>query len=196
MRHASDRESATNWARELLTDDFVILDTETTGLYSDAEIVQIAVIDKTGAVLLESLVKPTQPIPAIATHIHGITDAMVADAPTFEELFNAILMAIGGKRVAVYNASFDVTMLHQSDQWHQQRRNPDWACCGYDGWQGMAVWEDVMEPYSAWVGHWSSYHQSYKWQRLPGGGHTALSDCMACLRVIKRMAGIQEPTDA
>ncbi len=191
MSKGSDRASAAHWARQLLADDFVILDTETTGLYSDAEIVQIAVIDKTGAVLLDSLIKPTQPIPAIATHIHGITDAMVENAPTFEELFNAILMAIGGKRVAIYNASFDVTMLHQTDQWHQQRRNRDWTCYGLNEWQGMAVWEDVMGPYSAWIGHWSSYHGSYRWQRLPGGGHTAVSDCLACLRVIKRMAGIE-----
>jgi DNA polymerase-3 subunit epsilon len=183
----SDRESAAAWARQLSRDDFVILDTETTGLYSDAEIVQIAVIDKTGAVLLDSLVKPTQPIPQIATHIHGITDAMVADAPTFDELYNAILMAIGGKRVAIYNASFDVTMLHQSEQYG---RSFSPACLGMDGWKGLAVWEDVMGPYSAWVGHWSSYHHNYRWQRLPHGGHTALSDCLATLAVIRKMAGI------
>jgi DNA polymerase III epsilon subunit-like protein len=107
----SDKDEAADWARGLLADDFVIMDTETTGLYSGDEIVQLAVIDKTGAVLLDSLLRPTQPIPRIASSIHGITDAMVEGAPTFEELYNYLLLAIGGKRVAIYNATFDIAML-------------------------------------------------------------------------------------
>jgi DNA polymerase III subunit epsilon len=185
----SDKDEAADWARGLLADDFVIMDTETTGLYSGDEIVQLAVIDKTGAVLLDSLLRPTQPIPRIASSIHGITDAMVEGAPTFEELYNYLLLAIGGKRVAIYNATFDIAMLNQSDQWHQMKRNPEWACLGYGGWKGLAVWEDVMGPYSAWCGDWSSYHGSYRWQRLPGGDHTALGDCRATLAVLRRMAG-------
>ena len=48
-----------------------ILDTETTGLYDDAEIVEISIIDENGGVLLDTLVKPLKPIPAEATAIHG-----------------------------------------------------------------------------------------------------------------------------
>jgi DNA polymerase III epsilon subunit-like protein len=184
-----DRKRTEDWARKLMADDFVILDTETTGLYSDAEIVQLAVIDKTGAVLLDTLIKPTQPIPERAIWIHGITDAMVEHAPTFDEIYNALLMAIGGKRVVIYNASFDIAMLHQSEQWDQIRRNPQKACLGQDGWQGLAVWEDAMIPYSDWVGDWSNYHRSNRWQSLPGGDHTALGDARATLALIKRMAG-------
>lgn len=184
-----DHDRAQRWAKELLADDFVILDTETTGLYSDAEVVQIAAIDKTGAVLLDSLVRPTQHIPAQATRIHGITDVMVVDAPTFEQMFDTLLMAIGGKRVVIYNMSFDVTMLHQTEQWHQMKRNADWSCMGYDGWKALAVWEDAMEPYSAYVGDWNAYHGNYRWQRLPGGDHSALGDARATLAIIRKMAG-------
>ena len=60
-----------------------ILDTETTGLYDDAEIVEISIIDENGGVLLDTLVKPLKPIPAEATAIHGITNEMVATAPTW-----------------------------------------------------------------------------------------------------------------
>jgi len=55
---------AAKWAREVLANkkDYVILDTETTGL-GCAEIVQIGIIDLDGKILLDSLVKPSIPIP-------------------------------------------------------------------------------------------------------------------------------------
>ncbi len=79
--------SAVLWAREQLTqEEWVILDTETTGLY-DAEIVEIAIINHCGEMLRATLIKPSISIPAEVTEIHGISDAMVADAPTFPEVY-------------------------------------------------------------------------------------------------------------
>ena len=189
MSTQSDRAAAVHWARQLLNDDFVILDTETTGLGVFDQVIQIAVIDKTGAELLNTLVKPTRPIDTRAEAIHGITDAAVQDAPTFGDIYNYLLLAIGGKRVAIYNASFDVTMLHQSEQLYHLECNPAWVPIGRDGWRGLAVWEDVMIPYSDWVGEWSEYHGNNRWQKLPGGDHSALGDARATLAVIKKMAG-------
>jgi hypothetical protein len=99
-------------------------------------------------------------------------------------------MTIGGERVAIYNKNFDVTMLHQSDQLYALERDSAWTPLGQDGWRGLAVWEDAMIPYSNWIGEWSDYHQSNRWQRLPGGDQSALGDCRATLAVIKRMAGV------
>lgn len=64
-------------------DQFVILDTETTGLTLRNQIIEINVIDLTGKILLNSLVKPTINIPAEAASIHGITNEMVHDAPSY-----------------------------------------------------------------------------------------------------------------
>src|SRR6185437_1044792 len=50
------------WARELLTrDDWVVLDTETTGLDAGAEVIDLAVLDRNGTVLLETLLRPLRP---------------------------------------------------------------------------------------------------------------------------------------
>ena len=54
-----------------MREDWVIIDTETTGL-RNAEIVQIGVLHGSGEVLLDSLVKPTIPIPDKTSLIHGI----------------------------------------------------------------------------------------------------------------------------
>src|SRR4051794_16479396 len=83
--------------------DYVVLDSETTGV-AHAEIVQIAVVDAAGQVLIDTLVKPIQLIPREATRIHGITDAMVADAPTFAAILPQLQNILTGRNVVVYNA--------------------------------------------------------------------------------------------
>ena len=158
----------------------LILDTETTGLHGNAEIVQIGIIDLSGAVLLDTLVKPTRPISRDASAIHGITDAKVADAPTFADLAPQLRELLSGVTVVIYNAAFDERMLEQSAQAHQLT---------YEVPIFAGEYTCAMEPYSTWCGDWSSYHGSYRWQRLPGGDHSALGDCRACLAVLKRMAG-------
>ena len=95
-----------------------VLDTETTGLdpYSD-EIVQIAIIDGTGVVLLDSLVRPcfNTSWPE-AQAIHGISPDDVRDAPTMAELHDDIVAALEGAEViAGYNhIAFDIPFLRNA----------------------------------------------------------------------------------
>jgi DNA polymerase III epsilon subunit-like protein len=171
------------WARDALADpDVVILDTETTGLYDTARIVDIAVITATGETLLDTLVNPGEPIPAEASGIHGITDAMVAGAPTFAEVAAELFAAIRGKRVLVYNLGYDLARL----EYEFSRLG---AAAG--SWTAVRTtwtkWEDAMVPYSDWYGEEDDWHGGYRWQRL-GGGHRALGDCRAVIDVLKAMA--------
>ena len=80
MADPAVREAISRQARAWLAANALILDTETTGLGDDAEVVELAVIDCAGAVLLDTLVRPSGPVPAEAAAIHGITDAMAANA--------------------------------------------------------------------------------------------------------------------
>lgn len=68
----------------------IFCDTETTGQDRNAEVCEIAIVDEHENVLFESLVKPSKPIPQAATKIHGITNEMVANAPTFAEIWHQI----------------------------------------------------------------------------------------------------------
>lgn len=163
-------------ARAVLKDPnkYVILDTETTGLYP-CEIVQIAIIDLSGKTLLNTLVKPTRKIESGAAAIHGITENTVANAPTFKEIYEQVKSIINHKTVLIYNASFDSPTL-------------DLCCSVY----GLSMFEYnefcIMELYSEFVGEWNDYFGSNKWQKLPGGDHSALGDCLATLEVIKYIA--------
>ena len=98
--HCLAENSAIEWAKEVLAqkDNWVILDTETTGLY-DAEIVQIGIIDLEGKVVFDSLVKPTIPIPPDAIDIHGISNEMVELAPTFPEIYPRLVESLENKEM-------------------------------------------------------------------------------------------------
>jgi hypothetical protein len=52
-------------------------------------------------------------------------------------------------------------------------------------------WHCLMTLYAAYVGDWSDYWESYRWQPL-NGGHRALEDCQAALGVLREMAASQE----
>jgi len=175
-----DRVSAVLWAREQLNQkDWVILDTETTGLY-DAEIVEIAIIDCLGKSLLDALIKPSIPIPAEVTEIHGISDAMVADAPTFPEVYPRIDAALKDKRVLIYNSAFDIKILNYCCQLHSL---PSFRLTKRS--------DCLMEWVAQWAGNWSYYHKDYRYLPL-NCGHRALGDCTAALKLIKKMAADSE----
>lgn len=183
------RERSAQWAKELLSRDpstWVILDTETTGLGPGDEVVQIAIIDGAGNVLINNvLVKPTVSISEGARGVHGITEEMIASAPRFLEVLPAIRDAVHGKVVVIYNASFDISLLTQSARASGERL----------AFQA-AQYDDAMLYYAEWFGQWNDYHGSFRWQRLVGGEHSALGDCRAVLQLIRKMAGAEDGSQA
>jgi DNA polymerase-3 subunit epsilon len=95
--------------------DWVVLDTETTGVNRGRadQAVEIAVISHDGAVLFDSLIRPTNAITTWenAAAIHGITHEDVADAPTFAQVWPELYAVIAGKLIYAYNAPFDQKII-------------------------------------------------------------------------------------
>lgn len=101
-------------AHNLFCGGFVVLDCETTGKdpHQGTEICEITVLDTDGVPLLNSLVRPSQPIPdELTANVHGISSEMVKDAPTFREIYPQVARAIEGQTLVVYNANYDVYLL-------------------------------------------------------------------------------------
>jgi DNA polymerase-3 subunit epsilon len=178
-RSAIDRRKSIEWSRALLAagSDWVVLDTETTGLGLTDEVIQIAVLSPDGAVVLDSLVRPAErtDIPAPASAIHHITIDKLTGAPTFAELTPRLAEAVAGKRIVAYNADYDRRLLKQT-------------ALMSGGRAPQAQWECAMIAYSRFVGEWDSRKNDYRFQRLPSGDHTAAGDCRATLRLIDLMA--------
>lgn len=111
-------------ALEYLEKQAVYLDTETTGLGYEAEIIEICILDNSGIPLIDTMVRPCQPIPWQATRINGIHNHMVDNAPTWREIWPAVKEALNGRYVGIYNAEFDLRMIRQSHTAHSMRWSP------------------------------------------------------------------------
>lgn len=99
-----------------LTKPIAFIDLETTGVnISIDRIVEIAIVriavDGTKTVK-RKLVNPLMPIPAGASDVHGITDDMVKDAPSFKQIANEIKQFMENCDLGGYNSNrFDIPML-------------------------------------------------------------------------------------
>jgi DNA polymerase-3 subunit epsilon len=187
------RERAIGWAREVAADPTVVyLDTETTGLDGQAEIVDIAVIAGDGEVLLDTLVRPVRPIPLIASGVHGIRDVDVAGAPTWEAVFAEFGRVTAGRRIIVYNADFDRRIVSQ-------------CCAQYALTFPESTWQCAMRAYAEFCAE-PGNSGGFKWHRLDRaasrfgvapGGHRALADAVVCRSVVMGMAQLgADDTDA
>lgn len=104
------REMCSSW----LAENALFLDTETTGLNHRAEVVEIAIVDSQGNPVFESLVKPTVPITPRLTAIHGISNDMVVDAPSWADIHPEVNRILTGKTVVAYNSNFDARVIEQT----------------------------------------------------------------------------------
>lgn len=99
-----------------LSKPLAILDLETTGVNLGVDrIVEIAIIkilpDGTRQVK-RKLLNPEMPISAVSVDVHGITNEMVKDAPTFKQVANEIKQFLEQCDLAGYNSNrFDIPML-------------------------------------------------------------------------------------
>lgn len=109
--------------------EYVFLDTETTGLDEDAQVVEIAIVDSTGTVLFESYCKPSVPVGPEAQRVHGIGADVLAGAPAWPDIAERVRAALDGKIVVIFNSDFDIRILSQTAA----------------AYSDLAKWVDVLE---------------------------------------------------
>ncbi|MEV6949555.1 3'-5' exonuclease [Streptomyces sp. NPDC051172] len=152
----------------------VVLDTETHALWG--RVMEVAVVDAaTGEVLLDSLVNPQIPVTADVFDVHRISDAMVADAPTWDEVLPELLRVTDGRKILACNAEYDQTVI-VGDCWGVEtdpqhlRAKDQWGCI----MRRRSDWEGVRD-------------------FLPlGGGHRVLVDTRAALEMLTSLASAPE----
>jgi len=97
---------------------YAIVDIETTGGYAAASaITEIAVYIHDGTRVVkhfETLINPQQSIPRYITALTGIDDAMVADAPSFDEIADVLFELLNDKIFVAHSVNFDYSFVkHQ-----------------------------------------------------------------------------------
>lgn len=169
---------------EVLTLDRPLLgfDLETTGTNDKYDrIVELAIeIMMPGKPVKEyrTLVNPQMPIPPGATAVHGITDEMVADAPTFAQLADNLLIGFVGCDFAGYNVRFDLKMI--AAEFARAKKTWDYATARVI--DGFRLWQ-VIEGRSLEhaIEHWLPRDAD---ESVEGKAHNALWDVKMSTRVI------------
>jgi DNA polymerase III subunit epsilon len=99
-----------------LTRPLAVIDLETTGINLGTDrIVEIAIVKIAPdgkKIVKRKLLNPEMTISAASVAIHGITDEMVKDAPTFKQVANELKQFIENCDLAGYNSNrFDIPLL-------------------------------------------------------------------------------------
>jgi DNA polymerase III subunit epsilon len=99
-----------------LTKPLAVIDLETTGINLGSDrIIEIAIVKimpDGKKISKRKLINPEMPIPAASTDIHGISNEMVKDAPTFKQSANELKQFLDNSDLAGYNSNrFDIPML-------------------------------------------------------------------------------------
>lgn len=195
--HKADQVQVVNWAKRLIeSGNFVVLDTETTGFPPNCHPCEVGIIASDGSTLVAEILKPPVPISDGAARVHGITNAMVADKPTYADIHERVLEAVRGKIIVAYNKDFDRPVMHMATQ-H----------AGVDPIADFARWTCAMVAFAQWNGDWNSYHGNYKWVKLDAAAramgvkldeqtHRAVDDCILTLKVIQALANGGKPVQS
>jgi DNA polymerase III subunit epsilon len=168
-----------------LTRALSIVDVETTGVHPTVDrVVQIAVAKMLPTDEVRewsSLVNPEVPIPPEVTAIHGITDEMVKDAPTFQHLAPRLAAGFADSDIGAYNGRFDMAFLKAEFE-RARVRIPDWRETGIDPYR-------ILQRYHPRT--LSAAYEQYTGRKLEGA-HDALVDARAALELLLAQVAAHE----
>lgn len=99
-------------------EDYTVVDIETSGFYPEtSEILEISAIrvrKNVPVASFSSLAKPHASIHPFITQLTGITDEMVANAPSLPEVLFRFVQFLGEDDVVGYNVNFDINFLYDN----------------------------------------------------------------------------------
>jgi DNA polymerase-3 subunit epsilon len=188
----NDRDRATLWARETMEKKFVALDFETTGLQVEGtnpdEAVSLGLVDKAGAILMDTLLRHSKRSDPAALRVHGHMWEATREAPRLGKVLPEFKRLIDGKEILCYCVNnFDAIILINTCLAHCQptldlRRRTI----------------QVLEPFAQFYGVRNDWRAGYRWQSLTtaadffgiptDGAHGVTADCIMTLRVVEAMA--------
>jgi DNA polymerase III subunit epsilon len=155
----------------------LIIDTETVGTGSSIEVVEVALCDFEGRVILDSLVRPVYNPPPRSTPAQRFDSAEFDAAPDWTDVWPALAALAGNKLLVAYNAAFDRRALAATCA---RNRLPATAGRG---------WRCAMQLAKRVLGAKKNLLLSEACARfgLEAGSHRAAADVLATHRLLRRL---------
>ncbi len=173
------------WRELLDRKDVLIVDTETTGLGTDAEVIEIAAIDTCGTIRAHALVLPSGRVPREASDIHGMTKQWLRKqgARDWPTVWNEVKPVLSRAKICLaWNAPFDRRVIKQS-------------CRRHGLVMGLFHWRDLINDYrSIWSESPSKGRHTLKavtrreGVHIEQSSHRAVGDCRRVLGVLRAVA--------
>lgn len=158
-----------------------ILDTETTGVDENAEMLSIAIVDQKGKVLLDTYVTPilAKEWPN-AEKVNGITPKFIFEGnfPTLSELTPTIAKILKNQEVIMYGADFDSRFIADALAISKSKV----LCCMYHFSEYMGEWDEKRNDTKRHKLIKAAELVGHTWTDTP---HGALADALATLSVWK-----------
>lgn len=186
----ANKIAAIRWADDLISQGgFVVVDTETTDL--NGYPIEVAVISSHGEILFDKRIKPPEgeQINPKALATHGILLEVLKDCPEWGAVASDFADAIKGKKVVIYNAEFDASIINRANSKYSipfRLRN---TVC-------------AMMWYAEYHGDRDDYHGNYRWVKLvdaaqalgidTDGAHSAKGDALMTLKVVQALARLPQ----
>lgn len=105
---------------ETTASPFVVFDIETTGFSKEkCKIIEIGAVKVENGEVTErfsTFIDPGMPIPQEITELTGITDSMVRNTPSFEEVIDSFIEFCSGCVMVAHNASFDMGFMKRKSE--------------------------------------------------------------------------------
>ena len=177
----------------------VVLDVETTGIkISGTEIIEIGAIKYIGpdepAEKFSTLIKPKKPIPWDATRVNSITDDMVKDAPSIQEVIVPFGNFIENCNIVGHNLPFDIRhLLHNGVSFSPKVRYFDTLSLAQKYYKApQRRWDREIEDWT--YDYENADVLNYKLPTLceyfgivPAGAHRAICDCQVTYKVFQKI---------
>ncbi len=168
---------------------YVVFDLETTGLHPKEgdEIIAVGAIRIDGGEIVKedyfyTLVNPGRPVPASSTRVHGISDGLLVDQPTVEEVIPKFLQFVGDSILVGHFLSFDLSFLE-----------PKMTSMGLGLANNLAL--DTLLLSYALFKDWEAYNLEDLANHLGVkivARHTALGDAYATAQILLQLVKIME----
>jgi DNA polymerase-3 subunit epsilon len=137
-----------------LPEEWIVLDVETTGIGPKSEILEIGIVDKSGNILMNCLVKPKGRIQSEASEVHRIFRKNVKNEKEFPHISQDFFEIMNNRAVICYNAEYEMALIKQTcDKFGIRTPHISFSC--------------AMLAYAEYVGEPHKWRQGeYRWWKL------------------------------